>query len=399
MQEIPVFGGNIAMRRPGFTINTREHTYALAGTYTATLTIEDMPMNPDLAKTNTCTKEITVDEKIDGLEVNITSPSSSVCSEEDITLTGEITGGTSPYICKWDFDNDGTIDETQTDITDNCEISHAFSENSTVKLIVTDSTTPTNTSESTFEITVDDCSEEFIVDMNPNTNQSIRRGNSITYRPVVSGGVEPYTCTWDFGDGSTPTTNDCSSNVSHLYNSIGTFTTSLTATDNAEHTGSKSITVNVTSTPPPPSNLTVNMSPSTNQNIEKGESITFRSIVSGGTSPYNCTWDFGDGSPSVRKNCSSSVNHTYNKTGNFTTTLNAHDSSGQHGSKSIKVNVTNHASTLTVQIHPSALIINTGESITYSAQTTGGTSPIMCTWRFGDGAGGGIIGKIEKTQY
>jgi PKD repeat protein len=58
---------------------------------------------------------------------------------------------------------------------------------------------------------------------------------------------------WSFGDGSA---NSSAQNPSHVYNSAGSFTATLTVTGNSGQTSSKSQTITVAN-PPPPSTVTV----------------------------------------------------------------------------------------------------------------------------------------------
>jgi hypothetical protein len=59
--------------------------------------------------------------------------------------------------------------------------------------------------------------------------------------------------------------------------------------------------------------------------------VPFHSVVSGGTPPYNYTWNFGDGSP---LSYGSSTNHTYQNSfdGPFNATLTVRDAAGLTGS-------------------------------------------------------------------
>lgn len=55
--------------------------------------------------------------------------------------------------------------------------------------------------------------------------------------------------------------------------------------------------------------------------------VTFSSSVDGGSPPYSCQWDFGDGGTSSQAN----VSHTYALSGTYTPTLTVFDSAGRKG--------------------------------------------------------------------
>jgi parallel beta-helix repeat protein len=66
---------------------------------------------------------------------------------------------------------------------------------------------------------------------------------SVSFTCTPSGGASPYTYSWAFGDGGTSTQK----NPSHVYNSTGTFTVTVTVTDSASHTAQWTTTLTVTS--------------------------------------------------------------------------------------------------------------------------------------------------------
>jgi len=65
-------------------------------------------------------------------------------------------------------------------------------------------------------------------------NRNAREGEQIYFNPIVSGGFEPYSFEWDFGDGATST----EANPNHAYRSDGTYSVSLKVTDDRSNTES-----------------------------------------------------------------------------------------------------------------------------------------------------------------
>src|SRR5215204_503401 len=64
----------------------------------------------------------------------------------------------------------------------------------------------------------------------------------------VTGGMEPYTITWDFGDGSVESDDDES--IDHTFDVAGTYNVDLTVTDSTGRTVSDSILITVEPAPP-----------------------------------------------------------------------------------------------------------------------------------------------------
>jgi hypothetical protein len=72
------------------------------------------------------------------------------------------------------------------------------------------------------------------------------------------------------------------------------------------------------------SKLDVKLTASSGRDIRAGDNVGFYATISGGFSPYNYKWDFGDKSTSTDE----TPNHTYNATGKFTVSLTVTDDKG-----------------------------------------------------------------------
>jgi len=104
---------------------------------------------------------------------------------------------------------------------------------------------------------------------------------NINFTDTTKGGVEPYTYSWDFGDGSDPSTEQ---NPSHHYAEAGTYNVTLTVTDCDTPPNSDSETKPVTVYPSPSVTLSGTAS------FCEGGSTTITANVSGGTPPYSYDW-------------------------------------------------------------------------------------------------------------
>jgi PKD repeat protein len=113
-----------------------------------------------------------------------------------------------------------------------------------------------------------------------------------------------------------------------------------------------------------------------------GENVVFTATVAGGTAPYTYAWNFGDSMAGT----GSSTSHTYSSAGTFTVRLTITDSTSPTAqSKTIEHTVPVTAvPPFTADFTFSPTSPRTGESVGFTAATTGGTAPFSYSWNFGD---------------
>ncbi len=167
------------------------------------------------------------------------------------------------------------------------------------------------------------------------TNTSRSNGTNLTY-------------SWDFGDG---TALETSAAPTHVYTSDGSFTISLTVSNDAgeTHTTTRSVSINTV----PAANFSVTVN---------GSTASFLDSSSGGIGGLTFSWDFGDGTTSTAR----SPTHAYSADGTYTVVLTVTDSENR-----------------TDSLTKSVVIQNTS---TGGGSTGGGTSS--------GGGGGGSMGWI-----
>jgi PKD repeat protein len=151
----------------------------------------------------------------------------------------------------------------------------------------------------------------------------------------VTGGMEPYTYSWSFGDGSSSRQERGDDTVRHTFDRAGTYNVRVIVTDSTGRTVSDSILITVEAPPPLTgvdiiSNGTEGVAPAT---------FRFEANVTGGTEPYTYSWSFGDGSSSRQEREDDTVRHTFDRAGTYNVDVTVTDSTGRTAFDNIKINV------------------------------------------------------------
>ncbi len=191
----------------------------------------------------------------------------------------------------------------------------------------------------------------------------------LQFNATLSGGRTPlWRLNWTFGDGTTAAGLYV---VNHSYAAIGLYKVNVSLVDGNGAGANASITVSI-------SKLTINASESTYA-TPVGRSVAFAgNAVGGGGAPYSYLWNFGDNVTAS----GADANHSYADAGNYTVTLSVTDA--------LHVTVVDDLPVLEVGAPLAAVIGFTpaaptvGETVTLTAQITGGSGNYTCLWGFGD---------------
>src|SRR5882672_4835198 len=185
---------------------------------------------------------------------------------------------------------------------------------------------------------------------------------------------------WDFGDGSTPSTQ---TNAGHLYGSAGTYTVSLRVTTaEGTNTQTRSDYIVVGNGPgTTPANALFSGTPTAGN---APLTVSFTDHSTPGSSPITgWSWDFGDASTSAIQNPS----HTYPVNGSYTVRLAVTTSVGTDTLRQSGYIVVTPA-----PVGPTAQFSGTPTSgvqpltVQFTDQSSPGSATITSrTWNFGDG--------------
>src|SRR6266581_4173170 len=279
-----------------------QHTYSSAGTLTVALTVKD---NGSPQQTATSQQSLTVSGAPPPLTASFAYSPSSTQAGQPVTFTASASGGTSPFTLSWSFGDGST--GTGSPVT------HTYSSvgSYTTALTVKDSSTPlkTATSQKTVSVTSPPLPTSVTFTLNPSSPDA---GQSISFTASAFGGAPPYSYSWSYGDGSAGT----GLQVTHTYDSDGTYQVTLTVADSMGNTGTWVAPV-VVGTAPLQDGFTY--SPTSPQ---PGDSISFTASARGGTPPYSYSWDFGNGASAS----GASATYSYAAAGHYTVTLSVSDS-------------------------------------------------------------------------
>ena len=302
------------------------HTYQSDGTFTVELMVTD-----DSDATHSATTTATITPAPIAPNADAGGPYSSTVGTA-ISFDGTGSSDTDGTVVSfaWDFGDGGTAEGPTP--------SHSYSVDDvfTVTLTVTDNDGLTDVDTAT--ATINPAGGNTPPVASANGPYSGTEGADVLFSS--SGSVDPdgniVSYAWDFGDGNV----SAQENPSHIYAAAGTYTVTLTVTDDAGDTSSDATTATIVA-------VVVNTPPTADANgpysAFVGDEITFDGSGStdsdGAIVTYD--WDFGDGSAEL--NAGSAPMHTYSTAGQYTVTLTVTDDDGESDRATAAVDIVERA--------------------------------------------------------
>lgn len=333
------------------------HMYSNTGTYNVSLTVANAC---GMDSTVYTTVEIVNDLPIEYLSYDIST--TEVCPGDNITFS---TYGNSSYL--WNF-GDGTT--SASDWTQ-----HKYTTEGVYNASLTVSNECGSDSTVNFVITVSGSapfSEYVYVYQYPDQYSQVCPGEEIEF--YVD---DEYDCVWNFGDGTTSTSND----EQHVYSSVGTYDISVTLTNGCGNDTTIYSSVEVTN----------------DNQIDflhfgfNASNVCPNTEISFWTEHYaTYLWNFGDGTTSTIRE----PNHSYSTPGNYNVTLTVTNHCGYQASRTQMIEVENGLDFNYAMIYysPSNAVCPNSPISFYAEDNDMGVSYL---WDFGDGS----IGYGQEPQH
>ena len=345
------------------------HAFASPGIYTVTLTTTD-----DLGVSAIATQQITIDQPVPAFVATPTVAAPTVPVSFDAGGSSDPEGAINDY--SWNFGDGSPVDDTGTSATDQ----HAYASRGayTVRLTVTNNYGQTSTT--THTVTVDDPpTAAFTPSASVNVPAAPFSFGASASAPGASGGtIRDYS--WDFGDGTPVDDTGVNAGASHAFASPGTYTVTLTVTDD--------LGVSATTTQQITVDAPVAAFGASPRVAAPGAPVTLD--ASGSRDPVGTitdySWNFGDGTSDQDTGATSSAQHTYAGRGAYTVTLTVANDHGQTSTTTHDVTVDNPP---IAAFTPSATVTAPGATVSFDASASapgaGGGTIDAYSWNFGDG--------------
>ena len=375
------------------------HTYVDDGSFTTTITITD----DDAGSGSNSTTHVVANVAPTITNVSVAPEPSPEGNTDLVTATFTDPGTADVHTCSINW-GDGSPAQTGAVAGGSCTGSHTYADNNAYTVAVTiddgDGGSDTESTSHVVNNAPPTITAATILPEPSDEGQLVNLSASFT----DPGTADTHTCTINYGDG-TPTEpgtvagGACTD--SHTYADEGSFTVTVTITDDDGGADAETTTHVVNNVAPTVAQPTVAPEPS-----NEGQSVTASANFTdpGVNDTFTCTVNYGDGSGvqagTVAGNTCTGPAHVYadEGTGSYTVTVAVSDNDGGTGSNSTSHVVNNVAPTVAVvTVVPKPSI--EGGPVTASASFTdpGLTDTFSCTVNYGDGSGaqaGAVAGNL-----
>jgi PKD repeat protein len=347
---------------------TTSHTYAARGSYTIKLTVTN-----DAGQTAASSQTVTVDDPPAlSLSPASTITPLNVAVSFNASASSPDTGG-SIKDYSWDFGDGNTQDTGSTPTT-----SHTYTSAGTYRVTVTVTDDLGIRTTTTGQVTIDaPPTASFTAVPNQPTP-----GAAVNFDATGStdsvGTITGYS--WDFGDPGSASDTATGPNPVHIYAARGSYTVTLTVTNDAGQPATSTQTVTVDD--PPTATLTPSSTLTT-----PGAPVSFSSVAGSpdtGGSIAGYSWNFGDPGNANNAATGPSTGHTYLSPGTYRVTVTVTDDLGVSTTKTVQVTVdATPTPAFTASSNPATAGSAVGFNAAGSTDTVGTITGY--SWNFGDG--------------
>jgi len=296
--------------------------------------------------------------------VTISPSTTTLDVGQSVTFTSTVSGGTLPYSYQWYLNG-----VSQSGATGSWMFTPTSSGSYTVYLGITDSATPTANTVTSNTATVS-VSGVLSVSASP-SSATLDVGQSVTFTSAISGGTSSYSYQWYLN--GNPVSGATNPTWTFTPSSATSYTIYVKVVDSVGmQVASNTVTVTVNSA------LSVAISP-TSVIIDVGQSVTFASAVSGGTSSYSYQWYLNG--VAVTGATGATWTYTLTSAASYAVYLKVADSAFPAANIVKSNNATvSVSSSLSVTVSPGLAGLDVGQSVTFTSAVSGGTLPYSYQW-------------------
>ena len=335
-------------------------------------------------KTATVSVTVTEDSVVTALANNSTISATSVAAGGTIKLTAKATGGTSPYLYTYRYRKSGASSWTTLGSSNVSGTTKSFSIAAAgtyeVAVLIKDSTLKVVSK--VFNVTVG--SSSALANNSTISATSVAAGGTIKLTAKATGGTSPHLYTYRYRKSSATSWKTVgSSNVSSTTKTFtiaeaGTYEVAVLVKDSTSKVVSKVFTVTVTG-----SSALANSSTISATSVTLGNAAKVTAKVTGGTAPYNYTYQYKSTDSSTwttvgtKNTTTTTSNIKPTAIGTYDVRVVAKDSTGKAATKkfTLKVTAASTSAALTNSSKLSSASVSKGTKVTLYGVATGGTSP------------------------